>query len=98
MVHARPIPGYNAASDPISMANGHEEINLEARRRHREEKQPPIEDDTEKILTIGRFSNGRKTPIISINIQSVVTFALFHETSTGFVYFLLFLNRTQNIL
>ena len=52
MVHARPDPSYNESpNDPI-YANGHEEINLEARRRHRQEKQPPLEDDSEKILTI----------------------------------------------
>ena len=52
MVHARPIPGYNGTSSDEPEVNGHEEINLEARRRHRQEKQPAVDDDTEKILTI----------------------------------------------
>lgn len=67
MVQARPIPGYTATSeDDQMMANGsHEEINLEARRRHRQEKLPPLSpsldaaaenqsetEEAEKILTI----------------------------------------------
>lgn len=65
MVQARPIPGYLANEDDQMMANGsHEEINLEARRRHRQEKLPPLspslenqsapaeEEEQEKILTI----------------------------------------------
>ena len=74
MIQARPIPGYlhqpdrEEDADQASLPNGqHEEINLEARRKHRQEKLPPLspvaaEDDTaaaedgagdvEKILTI----------------------------------------------
>lgn len=62
MVQARPIPDYHAGTDgraeedSSSLANGHEEINLEARRRHRQEKLPPLSanlgDSTEGILTV----------------------------------------------
>ena len=56
MVHARPDPSYNESpNDPI-YANGHEEINLEARRRHRQEKQPHTVSQTihkiEKIFSL----------------------------------------------
>ena len=46
MVQARPIPGYlppEPDKDDFSLlSNGHEEINLEARKRHRQEKLPPL--------------------------------------------------------
>ena len=43
MVQARPIPGYLPAPEDSVLPNGsHEEINLEARRRHRQEKLPPL--------------------------------------------------------
>ena len=50
MVQARPIPGYLSEPDTDefgSLSNGHEEINLEARRRHRQEKLPPLSPSTE---------------------------------------------------
>merc|ERR1712008_266995 len=50
MVQARPIPGYLPepdADDFGTLANGHEEINLEARRRHRQEKLPPLSPNAE---------------------------------------------------
>lgn len=58
MIQARPIPGFEADNESSLLPNGQlEEINLEARRRHRQEKLPPLsneapEDETEKILTI----------------------------------------------
>ena len=66
MIQARPIPGFdaNAVDESGLIPNGnHEEINLEARRRHRQEKLPPLGDssskqnvgekhDSEKIMTV----------------------------------------------
>ena len=44
MVQARPIPGYLPTASEVeeAMSNGHEEVNVEARRRHRQEKLPPL--------------------------------------------------------
>ena len=60
MVQARPIPGYLPSSGPAEggsvgqddLPNGQhlEEINLEARRRHREEKLPPLAKNSSQDL------------------------------------------------
>ena len=64
MVQARPIPGYLPSSgtggpadisqgqDDFNLPNGQhlEEINLEARRRHREEKLPPLAKNSSQDL------------------------------------------------
>ena len=64
MVQARPIPGYLPSSGPaegggssslqddFNLPNGQhlEEINLEARRRHREEKLPPLAKNSSQDL------------------------------------------------
>lgn len=49
MVQARPIPGYLPVEEEnSSLPNGsHEEINLEARRKHRLEKLPPLSGSTD---------------------------------------------------
>ena len=62
MVQARPIPGFSGGNgneadklgleDEFNLPNGQhlEEINLEARRRHRQEKLPPLANNSSQDL------------------------------------------------
>ena len=55
MVQARPIPGFsgdNGNEDEFNLPNGQhlEEINSEARRRHRQEKLPPLASHSSQDL------------------------------------------------
>ena len=65
MVQARPIPGYLSEPDTDefgSLSNGHEEINLEARRRHRQEKLPPLSPSTEAAAEANAATEASTNP------------------------------------
>ena len=65
MVQARPIPGYLSEPDTDefgSLSNGHEEINLEARRRHRQEKLPPLSPSTEAAAEANAMTEASTNP------------------------------------
>lgn len=83
MVQARPIPGYLPepdADDFGTLANGHEEINLEARRRHRQEKLPPLSPNAEAEAAAAAASEANPDQEDQEDAEKILTIEQADET------------------